>query len=53
MPQSPYPIKKEWLGHTDRRLGGPQHKYEYFGEEKNLLHLPEIETKIVQSTDWS
>jgi len=53
MPQSPYPIKKEWPGHTDRRLAGPQHKYEYYGEEKNLLHLPETETKIVQLPDWS
>jgi hypothetical protein len=53
MPQLPYPFKKEWLGHTDRRLGGPQHKCEYFGEKKNLLHLPEIETKTVQPTDWS
>jgi len=53
MPQFPYPIKKEWLGHTDRRLGGPQHKCEYVGEKKNLLHLPEIETKTVQPTDWS
>jgi len=53
MPQLPYPIKKEWLGHTDRRLGGTQDKCEYFGEEKNLLYLPKIETKIVQPTHWS
>jgi hypothetical protein len=53
MPQPPYPIQKEWLRHTDRRLGGPQHTCVYFGEEKSLLHLLEIETKIVQPTDRS
>jgi len=53
MPQPPYPIKKEWLGHTDQRLGGPQHKCQYFGKDKNILLVPEIETKIVQPTDWS
>jgi hypothetical protein len=26
MPQPPDPIKKQWLGHTDRRLDGPQVK---------------------------
>jgi hypothetical protein len=51
MPQPLYPIKKSSWYTLNRRLGGPQSGY--FGEEKNFLLLPKIETKTFQPTDWS
>jgi len=32
----------------DRRLGGPQSRFERDGEEKNFQHLPGLELPIIQ-----
>jgi hypothetical protein len=52
-PQPLHPIKKSSWYTLNRGLGETQYKSGYFAEEKNLLLLPGIETKIVQPTDWS
>jgi hypothetical protein len=33
-----------------RRLGGPPSQSGHYGEEKNLFHLPGIETQFIQPT---
>jgi len=37
---------------VNRNLDGPRAGVDFFGEEKNLSHLPGLETWILQPVAW-
>jgi hypothetical protein len=52
MSQLFYPGERAPQYTFNRRLGQPPGPVYYFGEEKELLPLPEIEPQIIQPVVW-
>jgi hypothetical protein len=48
-----YPGGKSHQYLLNMRLGGPKSQYAHFTADKNLLHLSEFKTCIIQPIVWS